>query len=109
MSLIIRIISMGMKAGRYPMVSFTVLRWLIYSGVYHLAGKTILDYIPISFLSIIFFRIIGAKIGKNAVLNTWFLNDAYLLEIGDNVVIGGNPTFPAIPSRKGRFCYSTSR
>jgi len=39
MSLIIRIISMGMKAGRYPMVSFTVLRWLIYSGVYHLAGR----------------------------------------------------------------------
>ena len=22
-------------------------------------------------------------------INTWFLNDAYLLEIGDNVVIGG--------------------
>jgi acetyltransferase-like isoleucine patch superfamily enzyme len=101
MSLIIRIISMGMKAGRYPMVSFTVLRWLIYSGVYHLAGKTILDYIPISFLSIIFFRIIGAKIGKNAVLNTWFLNDAYLLEIGDNVVIGGKSDISCHTFEKG--------
>ncbi|HUI91116.1 MAG TPA: DapH/DapD/GlmU-related protein [Chitinivibrionales bacterium] len=89
MSLTIRLISLGMKAGRYPMVSFTMLRWLIYSGVYHLAGKTILEYLPISFLSVIFFRIVGAKIGKNVAINSWFLNDAYLLELGDNVVIGG--------------------
>jgi acetyltransferase-like isoleucine patch superfamily enzyme len=42
-----------------------------------------------TFLITMFFRIIGAKIGKNVQINTWFLNDAYLLEIGDNVVIGG--------------------
>jgi acetyltransferase-like isoleucine patch superfamily enzyme len=90
-----------MKAGRYPMVSFTMLRWLIYSGVYHLAGKTILDYLPLSFLIIIFFRIVGAKIGKNAALNTWFLNDAYLLEIGDNVVIGGKSDISCHTFEKG--------
>jgi acetyltransferase-like isoleucine patch superfamily enzyme len=101
MSLVIRIISFGMKAGRYPMVSFTTLRWLIYSGVYHFAGKTILDYIPISFLSIIFFRIIGAKIGKNVALNTWYLNDAYLLEIGDNVIIGGKSDISCHTFEKG--------
>lgn len=89
MSLTIRVLSMGMKAGKYPMISPTVLRWLIYSGVYHLAGKTILDFLPMSFLCTIFFRIVGAKIGKNVSLNSWYLNDAYLLEIGDNVVIGG--------------------
>ncbi len=89
MSCVIRLLSLGMKAGRHPMISFTVLRWLIYSGVYHLAGKTILDFLPMSFLGILFFRIIGAKIGKNVSLNSWYLNDAYLLEIGDNVVIGG--------------------
>jgi acetyltransferase-like isoleucine patch superfamily enzyme len=101
MSLVIRILTLGMKAGRYPMVSFTMLRWLIYSGVYHLAGKTILDYLPLSFLIIIFFRIVGAKIGKNAALNTWFLNDAYLLEIGDNVVIGGKSDISCHTFEKG--------
>jgi|WetSurMetagenome_2_1015567.scaffolds.fasta_scaffold00060_44 acetyltransferase-like isoleucine patch superfamily enzyme len=89
MGVTIRLLSLGMKAGRYPMVSFTMLRWLIYSGIYHLAGKTILDLIPLSFLSTMFFRIIGAKIGRNVSINTWYLNDAYLLEIGDNVIIGG--------------------
>jgi acetyltransferase-like isoleucine patch superfamily enzyme len=89
MSIAIRILSIGMGAGKYPMFSFTVLRWLVYSGVYHLAGKTILDFLPMSFLCTIFFRITGAKIGKNVSINSWYLNDAYLLEIGDNVVIGG--------------------
>jgi acetyltransferase-like isoleucine patch superfamily enzyme len=89
MSVCIRILSLGIKAGSYPMISVTMLRWLTYSGIYHIAGKTILEYLPISFLGLIFFRIIGAKIGKNVALNTWHLNDPYLLEIGDNVVIGG--------------------
>lgn len=89
MSIVIRIFTFGIKPGRYPMQSLTMIRWMIYSGVYHLAGMTILAYIPMSVVGIIFFRIIGANIGKNFRLNTWFLNDAYLMEIGDNVIIGG--------------------
>jgi carbonic anhydrase/acetyltransferase-like protein (isoleucine patch superfamily) len=85
----IRLVTLGIKPGRYPVLSLTMLRWMVYSGVYHLAGMTILAYVPMSFLGILFCKLMGAKIGKNVRLNTWFLNDAYLLEIGDNVVIGG--------------------
>jgi hypothetical protein len=85
----VRILTLGIKPGRYPMISITMVRWLIYSGIYHIAGKTILEYLPMGFVINLFFRIIGAKIGKNASINTWYLNDAYLLSIGDNVVIGG--------------------
>lgn len=101
MSVTIRLISNGMKPGRYPMFSLTMLRWLIYSGVYHIAGKTILEYLPLSFLVVIFFRIVGAKIGKNSAINTWFLNDAYLLEIGNNVVIGGKSDISCHTFEKG--------
>jgi carbonic anhydrase/acetyltransferase-like protein (isoleucine patch superfamily) len=89
MGLVIRILSLGIKPGSYPFASFTMLRWMAYSGVYHLAGMTILAYVPMSFMGIVFFRLMGARIGKNVQINTWFLNDAYLLEIGDNVMIGG--------------------
>jgi acetyltransferase-like isoleucine patch superfamily enzyme len=85
----VRVLSLGIKAGKYPMLSFTMVRWLIYSGLYNLAGRLILTNVPMSFLTNLFFRIVGAKIGKNVRINTWFLNDAYLLDIGDNVVIGG--------------------
>lgn len=85
----IRLLSAGIKPGSYPVISFTMFRWLLYSGLYNLAGHLILQLIPMSFLHSFFFRLVGAKIGKNVRINTWFLNDAYLLEIGDNVLIGG--------------------
>lgn len=89
MGIIIRILSLGMKAGKYPKASFAMLRWLTYSGIYHVAGSTILNFIPMTFFTNLFFRLMGAKIGRDVYINTWNLNDAYLMEIGDNVVIGG--------------------
>jgi len=89
MGLVVRILSLGIKPGRYPFISLTMVRWMIYSGIYHIAASTILAYVPMSFVGNLFFRLFGARMGKNVRLNTWFLNDAYLLEIGDNVVIGG--------------------
>ncbi|MCD6121700.1 MAG: hypothetical protein J7K04_07680 [Spirochaetales bacterium] len=89
MSAFVRMLSLGVKEGKYPAVSLTTLRWLIYSGIYNLAVRMILPVIPMTFFSTLFFRIIGCKIGKNVYLNTWILNDAYLMEIGDNVIIGG--------------------
>jgi acetyltransferase-like isoleucine patch superfamily enzyme len=101
MSSLIRVISWGIKPGRYSVQSFTVLRWLVYSGIYHIAGKTILDYLPMSFLGVLFFQIVGAKIGKNSAINTWYLNDAFLMEIGDNVVIGGKSDISCHTFEKG--------
>ena len=89
MGLLIRFLSLGMKPGRYPAVSLTTLRWLVYSGIYTLAHRTILPLIPMSPFLNLFFRIIGCKMGKNVKLNTWTLNDAYLIELGDNVIVGG--------------------
>ena len=89
MSIFVRILSLGVKEGKYPAVSLTTLRWLIYSGIYNLAVRMILPVIPMTFFSTLFFKIIGCRIGNNVYLNTWILNDAYLMEIGDNVIIGG--------------------
>ncbi len=89
MSTLIRILSLGVKDGKYPAISFTTLRWLIYSGIYNLAIRMVLPIIPVTPLLNLFFRIVGCKMGKNVKLNTWILNDAYLLEIGNNVIIGG--------------------
>lgn len=39
-----------------------------------------------------YYRLAGCKIGKNVNINTITLNDPSLVEIGDNVVIGGGAT-----------------
>lgn len=89
MGLVIRILSLGIKPGKYPRQSLVMIRWLICSGVYHMAGSTILNYIPMTYFTTLFFKLMGAKIGRNVYINTWNLNDAYLMNIADNVVIGG--------------------
>jgi acetyltransferase-like isoleucine patch superfamily enzyme len=87
---LVRLISIGIKPGKYPAVSLTMLRWLIYSGIYTIAHSTILPVVRMTFFTNLFFKIIGCKMGKNVYLNTWMLNDPYLIEIGDNVIIGGD-------------------
>jgi acetyltransferase-like isoleucine patch superfamily enzyme len=101
MGVCIRLLSWGIKPGCYAMYSFTMFRWLLYSGIYHIAGMTILAYVPMSFINEYFFRLVGAKIGKNCALNTWLLNDAYLLDIGDNVIIGGKTDISCHTFEKG--------
>jgi len=89
LGLAIRLLSWGVQPGRYPFKSFTVLRWLIYSGIFTLMNNYVLPVVPMSFLTNAFFRIIGCKMGKNVKLNSHMLNDAYLLTLGDDVIIGG--------------------
>ena len=84
-----RILVIGFKPGKYPTSSFLFVRWLIYSGLHILLLNTVLPFMAGSSFAKIFYRILGAKIGKNTFINTRGLHDAYLLEIGDNVVVGG--------------------
>ena len=86
---LIRLLSLGIGPGRYPAVSVTTLRWLIYSGIYTLSIRTILPIVPVSFVINVYFRIVGCRLGRNVKLNSWILNDAYLLTLGDNVIVGG--------------------
>jgi acetyltransferase-like isoleucine patch superfamily enzyme len=86
---IFRLLSLGVGPGRYPLASPTTLRWLIYSGIYTITSTTILPLIPVSFFSNLYFRIIGCRFGKRVYLNSYMLLDPYLIEIGDDVTIGG--------------------
>ena len=85
----IRILSIGIREGTYPAVSFTTLRWLIYSGIFTISMRTVLPMIPVSFLTNLYFRIVGCQMGRNVKINSFKLNDAYLMTLGDNVIIGG--------------------
>lgn len=87
---LVRLLSLGIKPGRYPKVSSVTLRWLIYSGIYNISTRTILPFIPVSWFITAYFRIVGAKIGRNVFINTPWLNDAYLLTLEDGVILGGN-------------------
>ncbi len=85
-----RILVIGFKPGRYPSTSPLFARWLLYSGLHVILLNLVLPYVSGTVFAKIFYRILGAKIGKNVFINTVGLHDSYLLEIDDNVVIGGD-------------------
>lgn len=84
-----RLLSLGFKPGKYGTDEPVFIRWLIYSGVHSISLSLILPYVLGSGFAKLYYRIIGCKIGGDVFINTVGLHDAYLLEIGDNVVIGG--------------------
>lgn len=85
-----RILTIGFKPGRYATSSFTFGRWILYSGLHVILMNMVLPYVSGTVWNKLFYKILGAKIGKNVFINTPKLSDAYLLEIGDDVVIGGD-------------------
>jgi hypothetical protein len=89
MGISIRLLSIGIRPGEYPAVSLTVLRWLLYSGISTMAHALILPLIPMSFFANVYFRLLGCRMGKRVRLNSLHLNDAFLIELGDDVTVGG--------------------
>lgn len=85
-----RILVIGFKPGKYPTTSPIFVRWLLYSGLHVILLNMVLPYVSGTVFAKIFYRILGCKIGKNVFINTVGLHDSYLLEIEDNVVIGGD-------------------
>lgn len=85
-----RILVIGFKPGRYSTSSPLFARRLIYSGLHVILLNLVLPYVSGTAFAKIFYRILGCKIGKNVFINTVGLHDSYLLEIDDNVIIGGD-------------------
>ena len=85
-----RIITIGFKPGKYKTTSPLFARWLIYSGLHIILLNTTMPFMTGTAWGKLFYRILGCKIGKNVFINSKGLHDAYLLELGDNVVIGGD-------------------
>jgi len=86
---IVRILPIKPKPGIYPLASVDAIKWGLCGAFLRLVNLTFLAFITPTFLNIIYFRLIGAKIGKNVQLNTVNVNDPWLLDIGDGSVIGG--------------------
>jgi non-ribosomal peptide synthetase-like protein len=65
------------------------LRWLGYNSMILIANAAFLDVLRLSPFQTLFYRLMGARIGKGVNINTGGLADLSMLEIGDNVAIGG--------------------
>lgn len=83
---------LNLKEGEHRIPSPGVFKWLFANALYMVVAATFMDFILLTPLANIFYRFMGAKIGKNVQLNSKFCADMSLLEIGDEAIIGGHAT-----------------
>jgi acetyltransferase-like isoleucine patch superfamily enzyme len=83
-----------------PLASLTTIRWAI-CGQIHRSTQPFLSHIVPSFFANAYYRLAGCKIGKNVNINSVTINDPSLVELGDNVVVGGGATLNGHLVEKG--------
>lgn len=96
------IFRLRLKEGVYPIFSAGGLKWAFISSLYLLINFTFIDFILLTPFANFLQRLLGAKLGKNVQINSKFVFDATLLEIGDNTVVGGDAIIIGHVVERGR-------
>lgn len=78
------------KEGEYPFLSPVSGYWSIVNGIILFNRNIFLEITRTTFLLVLFYRLMGMRVGRGTLLNSTFLHDPDLIRIGRNVTIGGD-------------------
>jgi hypothetical protein len=81
--------------------SLSTVPWYFHNAFIYVVRYTFLEFFTPTPLNILFYKMMGMKIGKHVHINTTNISDAALIEIGDKVTIGGSATIFAHYASKG--------
>jgi hypothetical protein len=90
-----------LKPFRGNYFSLSSVPWYFHNAFIYVVRYTFLEFFTPTPLNILFYKMMGMKIGKHAHINTTNISDAALIEIGDKVTIGGSATIFAHYASKG--------
>lgn len=80
---------------RAAIVSLVTVKIALYDLLLHLANTFFIPVLKGSYLSLLFYRGMGAKIGRGTLVATHRLWDCDLIEIGESCIIGSNSSISA--------------
>ena len=103
------LLPLRLKESRGNWYSWSVVPWYYHNALTQLVRYTVLDIITPSPLNMLFFKMMGMKIGKNCIVNTSNISDPCLIEIGDYVTIGGSATIFAHYGQGGYLVISRTK
>lgn len=89
------------KPYRGPWFSINSMAWYYHNALTYLVRYTILDLITPSPLNVLFFKLMGMKIGKGVMINTSNISDPCLIILEDYVTVGGSVYMMAHYGMKG--------
>ncbi|MBX3018571.1 MAG: hypothetical protein KF767_11820 [Bdellovibrionaceae bacterium] len=89
------------KPFRGPYYSLPAIPWYIHNALTYMVRFTFLEFVTPTPLNVLFYRMMGMKIGKGVVINTTAISDPCMIELGDYVTIGGSATIFGHYGQKG--------
>lgn len=91
-SLLRIVFRLNLREGEYHVLSWGCVRWALANALQLVVSAVFMDFILLTPFANLFFRMMGARVGRNAQINSKFCADLSLLELGDDAVIGGHAT-----------------
>lgn len=95
------ILPLKIKAWRGNWQSAQTVPWYIHNALVYIVRYTFLDLLTPTPLNILFYKMMGMKIGKGVVINTTNISDPCLITLEDYVTIGGSCHLMAHYGQKG--------
>jgi hypothetical protein len=89
------------KPFRGPYYSLTSVPWYIHNAYTYVVRYTFLEFVTPTPLNVLFYKMMGMKIGKGVHINTTNISDPALIELEDKVTIGGSATIIAHYASQG--------
>ncbi len=89
------------RAFRGPWFSLPAIPWYIHNGLTYMVRYTFLDFITPTPVNILFYKMMGMKVGKGCVINTSNISDPCMITLGDYVTVGGSAHIMAHYGQKG--------
>jgi hypothetical protein len=95
LGLLMRLLSIGVKPGRYSLFSVTTVLWIAMNSIQTIALRLILPVVAVSYLPLLYYRLAGSRIGRDVWLTAVTILDPSLVSIGDGTILGGDVTIAA--------------
>ena len=87
--------AIGTPLGKYPYISFRGYQWASYNALILIVRFSFINWIRATPFNVLFYRLMGMKVGARTQINTAVVADCNLIEIGADTVIGGDVTLIA--------------
>lgn len=84
-----------LKPYRGSAVTLAALRWYVHCTMTLVVRYSFLEFVTPSPFSLLYYRLMGMKVGKEVTLNSTAIADPSLIEIGDRATIGGSASILA--------------
>ncbi len=95
------VLPIRVKPWRGIWFSIQSISWFIHNALTYIVRYTFLEFVTPSPLNVLFYRMMGMKIGKGVVINSTNISDPALITLGDYVTIGGSAHIFAHYGQKG--------